>query len=188
MAERYGKIIIPRYGGPEVLEIGYAELREPRAGEVRVKMLAAGVSWVESMLGHGAYPGQPKPPLTPGYDLVGIVDRGGEGTTRFKAGDTVAALMALGTHAEYVYVAEEELVPVPAGLDPGEEDAAPGRDDVAAQQRRGAINPAARGRSRGRFITCGTVGPREGGARAALPGSRARRCRRQGRSESKLFC
>ena len=40
--------------------------------------------------------------------------------SRFKAGDTVAALMALGTHAEYVYMAEEELVPVPAGLDPGE--------------------------------------------------------------------
>ncbi len=120
MAERFGRIIIPRYGGPEVLEIGDAELREPRAGEVRVKMLAAGVSWVESMLRHGAYPDQPKPPLTPGYDVVGIVDRGGEGTSRFKAGDTVAALMALGSHAEYVYVAEEELVPVPAGLDPGE--------------------------------------------------------------------
>ena len=49
------------------------------------------------MLRHGSYPSQPKPPLTPGYDLVGIVDRGGEGTTATEP--TAAAVQPLGCNS-----------------------------------------------------------------------------------------
>jgi len=77
---RYGRIVISRLGGPEVLDVVEDELRDAREGEVRVKVLAAGVSWVERMMRHGSYPGQPKPPFTPGYDVVGVVDQRGPWT------------------------------------------------------------------------------------------------------------
>jgi NADPH:quinone reductase-like Zn-dependent oxidoreductase len=120
MAVQYGKVMISRFGGPEVLEIVREELRDPGAGEVRVKVLAAGVSWVEYMLRHGAYPRQPKPPLVPGYDVVGVIDQLGPGVTRFTTGQTVAALTVTGGYSEVVFVPEGELVPVPPGLDPAE--------------------------------------------------------------------
>jgi NADPH:quinone reductase-like Zn-dependent oxidoreductase len=117
---RYSRIVISRLGGPEVLEVVEDELRDAREGEVRVKVLAAGVSWVERMMRHGSYPGQPKPPFTPGYDVVGVVDQRGPGASRFAEGDRVAALTIHGGYAEYVYLREEELVPVPAEVDPAE--------------------------------------------------------------------
>jgi NADPH:quinone reductase-like Zn-dependent oxidoreductase len=118
MAVQYGKVAISRFGGPEVLEIVREDLRDAAAGEVRVKVLAAGVSWVDYMLRHGAYPRQPKPPLVPGYDVVGVVDQLGPGVTRFATGQMVAALTVTGGYSEVVFLPEGELVPVPAGLDP----------------------------------------------------------------------
>lgn len=117
---RYGHIVISRFGGPEVLDVVEDELRDAREGEVRVKVLAAGVSWVERMMRRGSYPGQPKPPFTPGYDVVGVVDQRGPGATRFAEGDRVAALTIHGGYSEYIYLREEELVPVPATVDPAE--------------------------------------------------------------------
>ena len=117
---RYRRIVIARLGGPEVLEVVEDHLRDARPGEVRVKVLAAGVSWVEYMMRHNTYPGQPKPPFTPGYDAVGIVDQTGAGATQFQLGQKVAALLVHGGYAEYVFVPEEELVLVPDELDPAE--------------------------------------------------------------------
>ena len=118
--QQYGRVVIARFGGLEVLEIVREDLRQARPGEVRVRVQAAGVAWVELMLRTGTYPGQPKPPLTPGYDVVGVVDQRGAGATRFAEGDRVAALIVHGGYSEYVFVPEAELVPVPAGLDPAE--------------------------------------------------------------------
>jgi len=117
---KYGRIVISRYGGPEVLEITELELRDAGPGEVRVKVLAAGVSWADYMMRQGAYPRQPKPPLTPGYDIVGIVDQNGSGATRYQVGRRVAALLIYGGYSEYVFVPEDKLVPVPEELDPAE--------------------------------------------------------------------
>jgi NADPH:quinone reductase-like Zn-dependent oxidoreductase len=108
------------FGGPEVLEVVEDDLRDARPGEVRVKVLAAGVSWADYMMRQNTYPGQPKPPFTPGYDVVGIVDQAGSGTARFHLGQKVAALLVHGGYSEYVFVPEEELVAVPDDLDPAE--------------------------------------------------------------------
>jgi NADPH:quinone reductase-like Zn-dependent oxidoreductase len=116
---KYGRIVISRYGGPEVLEIIEDDLRDAGPGEVRVKVLSAGVSWVEYMMRQGAYPRQPKPPFTPGYDIVGIVDQNGAGTTQ-RVGQRVAALLVHGGYSEYVFVPEQSVVPVPEDLDPAE--------------------------------------------------------------------
>ena len=117
---RYRRIVISRFGGPEVLDVVENDLRDARSGEVRVKVLAAGVSWVEYMMRQNTYPGQPKPPFTPGYDVVGIVDQAGADATQYSAGQKVAALVIHGGYSEYVFVPEEALVPVPDELDPAE--------------------------------------------------------------------
>ena len=117
---RYRRIVIARFGGPEVLDVVEDNLRDARPGEVRVKVLAAGVSWADYMMRQNAYPGQPAPPFTPGYDIVGIVDQAGTGAAQFQLGQKVAALLIHGGYSEYVFVPEEELVPVPDELDPAE--------------------------------------------------------------------
>jgi NADPH2:quinone reductase len=117
---KYGRIVISRYGGPEVLELTESELRDAGPGEVRVKVLAAGVSWADYMMRQGAYPRQPKLPFTPGYDVVGIVDQNGSGANRYPVGQRVAALLIYGGYSEYVFVREDELVPVPEDCDSAE--------------------------------------------------------------------
>ncbi|NIR40638.1 MAG: alcohol dehydrogenase catalytic domain-containing protein, partial [Actinobacteria bacterium] len=78
-----------------------------------------GVSAYDLMLRSGRFPGFPKPPFTPGVDIVGVVDRLGDDVTSVTEGQMVAGLMfsANGGYAELVCVPEGEIVPVPAGVD-----------------------------------------------------------------------
>ncbi len=112
------RVIVDRYGGPEVLTVLDDEDPRPAAGEVRVRLLAAGVSFTDAQLRAGTYLGVPKPPFTPGYELVGVVDELGSGCTRLRVGDRVAALTVWGAYAERVCLAEADVVRVPADLDP----------------------------------------------------------------------
>ena len=114
------RIVVSRYGGPGELRVLEEELPEPKAGEARVKVLAAGVSLPDVMMREGIHPETPRLPFTPGWDLVGVVDRLGEGVSGIEPGRTVAALPIFGAYAEYVCLPREELVPVPAGSDPAE--------------------------------------------------------------------
>ncbi len=69
------------------------------------------------MIRKGMYPDvKEKPPLTLGYDMVGIVDAAGAGATRFNIGDRVADLTTIGAYAEYLCLPEDRLTPVPAGV------------------------------------------------------------------------
>ena len=114
------RVIVDRYGGPEVLRVLDDDDPRPAAGEVRVRLLAAGVSFTDAQLRAGTYLGVPKPPFTPGYELVGVVDELGSGCTRLRVGDHVAALTVWGAYAERVCLAEADVVEVPADLDPAE--------------------------------------------------------------------
>ena len=82
-----GRIIITALGGPEVLKYIEEDLPEPGPGEVRVKVLAAGVSFADVLMRHGLYPGAPPPPFTPGYDIVGDVDALGSASSSFLPGN-----------------------------------------------------------------------------------------------------
>ncbi|HET9179126.1 MAG TPA: medium chain dehydrogenase/reductase family protein [Terriglobia bacterium] len=117
---RHTRIIVTRYGGPETLQVIEEERPEPKAGEVRVRVLAAGVSLPDVMAREGVHPETPPVPFTPGWDLVGVVDRLGAGVRGIEPGQTVAAMPIHGAYAEFVCLAERELVPVPAGLDAAE--------------------------------------------------------------------
>jgi NADPH2:quinone reductase len=68
----------------------------------------------------GLHPETPSVPFTPGWDLIGIVDRLGAGASGIEPGQVVAALPIVGAYAEFVCLPQRELVPVPSGLDPAE--------------------------------------------------------------------
>lgn len=115
---KYRRVVVTRSGGPEVLEVVTSELPEPRPGQVRVKMLAAGVSYGDVLARAGAVPDGPKPPFTPGFDITGIVDTLGAGVSAPGVGQQVTALLnAGGGYAEYAYLPVDRLVSVPEGVD-----------------------------------------------------------------------
>ena len=115
---RHTRVVVTRYGGPEVVEVIEEEIPEPKAGEVRVRVLAAGVSLPDVMAREGIHPETPRVPYTPGWDLVGVVDAVGPAVADSLVGELVAAMPIHGASAEYVCLPVAALVPVPAGLDP----------------------------------------------------------------------
>jgi NADPH2:quinone reductase len=121
---RHTRILVSHYGGPEELRVVEEECPEPKRGEVRVRVLAAGVSLPDVMAREGIHPETPRLPFTPGWDLVGVVDRLGPGVfpsqPAIVLGQIVAALPIHGAYAEFVCLPQRELVPAPAGLDAAE--------------------------------------------------------------------
>jgi NADPH:quinone reductase-like Zn-dependent oxidoreductase len=114
------RVVVDRYGGPEVLRVVEEADPRPGPGEIGVRVLAAGVSITDAQLRAGTYLGVPKPPFTPGYELVGVVEELGPGCSRLRVGDRVAALTVWGAYAERVCLPEAEAVEVPEELDPAE--------------------------------------------------------------------
>ena len=115
------RVVVDHYGGPEVLRVVEEDDPRPGPGEVRVRVLVAGVSFTDSQLRAGTYiPGGPKPPFTPGYELVGLVEELGPGCARLHVGDRIGALTVWGADAESVCVPEAGAVEVPENLDPAE--------------------------------------------------------------------
>src|SRR5262249_36020075 len=72
------------------------------------------------MMREGVHPETPRLPFTPGWDLVGAVDRLGASVSGIEPGQIVAALPISGAYAEFVCLPQGELVPVPSGLDAAE--------------------------------------------------------------------
>jgi len=119
--KNYKRIVINGQGSTDVLETVEEPIPEPLAGDVRVKVLAAGVGYSDVMAQHGGYPLAPKVPFTPGYDFVGVVDRVSSTTSGVDEGQYVAALNPeFGSYAQYVCLPPKMLVPVPSDLEPTE--------------------------------------------------------------------
>ena len=117
---RHTRVIVTHYGGPDALQVIEEECPEPKDGEVRIRVLAAGVSLPDIMAREGVHPETPPVPFTPGWDLVGVVDRLGDGVSGIEPGQIVAALPIHGAYAEFVCLPQRELIPVPLGLDAAE--------------------------------------------------------------------
>src|ERR1700757_3889620 len=117
---RHKRVIVMHYGGPGVITAIEEDIPAPKAGEVRVKVLAAGVSLPDVLAREGIHPETPHVPYTPGWDLVGIVDQIGEGVSGFELGQTVAAMPISGCYAQYVCLPQRKFIPVPADWDPAE--------------------------------------------------------------------
>ena len=119
-SQKNARVVITRQGGPEVLQWVEEDLSDPAPGMVRVKTLAAGVAYADILMRRGLYPGTPKFPFAPGYDLVGDIDALGAKVADFQVGQRVAALTMTGGYARFAEVPAAHLVPTPEGLDPAE--------------------------------------------------------------------
>lgn len=111
------KVLIPKFGGPEVIQIVNATLPDPPAHHVQVKIIYSGFAGADINMRLGWYPLQKAAPLTPGYCFVGTVHANGPHSSKFKVGDLVACLTVYDSEATYSNQPEKYLVPVPEGLD-----------------------------------------------------------------------
>ena len=102
-------IRVNEHGGPEVLGYEDVELPEPGPGQVRVRLAASGVNFIDIYRRTGVYPGEP--PFTLGLEGAGEVDAVGEGVEEVSVGDYVASASMPGSYAEYVVAPVEVLVP-----------------------------------------------------------------------------
>jgi NADPH:quinone reductase-like Zn-dependent oxidoreductase len=109
-------VVIPRTGGPEVLEV--QERPDPVAGpgEVRIDVAAAGVNFADTLARIGLYEDAPPLPAVVGYEVAGTIAAVGEGVTAVAVGDRVMAGTQFGGYAEQVVVAEEDAIALPDGL------------------------------------------------------------------------
>jgi NADPH:quinone reductase-like Zn-dependent oxidoreductase len=112
------EVVLPGSVEPEGLQVTTRELPEPRPDQAVVRVEATGVSFAEQQMRRGKYYDQPPFPFVPGYDLVGTIERLGDGGDGALAvGQRVAALTKTGAWADRVVLDAAELVPVPADLD-----------------------------------------------------------------------
>ena len=112
---------IHKYGGPEVLQYEDAPRPQPEAGEVVVRVHAAGVNPIDWKVREGYMKDfwPHKFPLILGWDLSGVVEELGRGVSRFKKGDEVYSLpdpTRNGAYADYIVVRESELALKPNSL------------------------------------------------------------------------
>ena len=107
-------IQVKRVGGPEVLELVDLGVPEAKGAEAVVKVVAAGVNFIDVYYREGRY--KAVMPFVPGQEAAGDVIAVGPDVTNVKVGDRVAYTMVLGSYAEYAIVAADRLVKIPAGI------------------------------------------------------------------------
>ncbi|MFQ5421503.1 MAG: alcohol dehydrogenase catalytic domain-containing protein, partial [Anaerolineae bacterium] len=113
------RFVISGQTKPYHLESITEPIPEPAAGQVRVRVLAAGVAFADVLARKGMYPGAPRNPFTPGYDIVGIIDKIGSNVNDLTIGQIVAAILPkFGGYAEAVCLPARLAVPVPDGVEP----------------------------------------------------------------------
>ncbi len=106
-------VFITKLGRPDVLQLRETPDVEPRAGEVRIAVKAAGINFADTMLRMGLYPTEEKPPFIPGFEAAGVIDRASGG---WNAGDRVAVLAHGGCYATHVKVPASRVVAIPKSM------------------------------------------------------------------------
>jgi NADPH:quinone reductase len=125
LPEQMTVIAIRKPGGPEVLTPESRPVPGPAAGEILVKVAAAGVNRPDIMQRMGLYPPPPGATDIPGLEISGEVVARGTGVTRWKNGDLVMALVVGGGYAQYCLAHESHALPAPRTLSPIEAAAFP---------------------------------------------------------------
>ena len=108
-------VVCRQWGGPETLVLEEIALPELRAGEVRIRVRAAGVNFPDVLIIQKKYQLQPQLPFSPGAEVAGDVIAVGEGVTHVKPGDKVASFCGIGGFAEEVIAPAAATVPMPPG-------------------------------------------------------------------------
>jgi NADPH:quinone reductase-like Zn-dependent oxidoreductase len=109
-------VVIPRHGGPEVLEV--QERPDPEVGpdQIRIAVKAAGINFADLLARSGVYPDAPSPPCIVGYEVAGEVESVGDGVDGLEPGDRVVAGTRFGGHASMITVPAEVAMPLPDRL------------------------------------------------------------------------
>ncbi len=110
------QIWISKAGAPEVLQIKEAPDPHPAAGEVRIRVEAAGVNFADIMGRLGLYPDLPRIPVVPGYEVAGRVDAAGAGVDAGWIGRDVFAATHFGGYADVVCAPEAQVFPRPPNM------------------------------------------------------------------------
>jgi NADPH:quinone reductase len=111
-------IRVHEFGGPDVLKLEEVATPKPSAGEVLVRIHAAGINPYDTYMRAGTYALKPPLPYTPGSDTAGVVEAVGDGVKKVKRGDRVYTAKTLtGAYAEYALALEEQVHPLPAQID-----------------------------------------------------------------------
>lgn len=110
-------VVVHEFGGPEVLKLEDVPTPRPTAGQVLVRIRAAGVNPYDTYMRNGTYAVKPPLPYTPGSDGAGDVEAVGEKVTRVKPGDRVYTAKTLtGAYAEYALTLESQVHPLPSNV------------------------------------------------------------------------
>lgn len=110
-------VVVHQFGGPEVLKLEEVPTLRPSAGQVLVRIHAAGVNPYDTYMRNGTYTIKPPLPYTPGSDGAGTVEAAGEGANHFKPGDRVYVARTLtGAYAEYALATPQQVHPLPASI------------------------------------------------------------------------
>lgn len=104
------------WGMPDRLVLAEVPLPEPKAGEVRVRVEAAGVNFPDALIVQKKYQVQPPLPFTPGTEVAGVIDAVGADGAQRRPGDRVVAFVGLGGFAEFVCVPAAQTVPLPPAI------------------------------------------------------------------------
>jgi len=108
---------VKRFGGPNELEVVDTAVPTAGRGEVRVRVLASGVEYTDTLIRRHLYPqtGLRRPPFVMGYDVVGAIDQLGAGVRGLQLGDRVADMTVVGSNADYCILRADRLTQVPVG-------------------------------------------------------------------------
>ncbi len=114
-------ILVREFGGPEVLKPEEVPTPKPAAGQVLVRIHAAGVNPYDTYMRAGSYAVKPPLPYTPGSDAAGIVEATGAGVKKVEPGERVyTAKTVTGAYAEYALALEEQVHPLPEKISFGQ--------------------------------------------------------------------
>jgi NADPH2:quinone reductase len=116
------RILVRRFGGPEVLEPDEYEPARPGPGEALIRQTAIGLNFIDTYFRTGLYQPPQGLPFTPGNEAAGVVEAVGEGVNEVRPGQRVAYAGSLGAYADRRTVPARVLVPLPDAI--GDEPAA----------------------------------------------------------------
>ena len=105
------------WGGPGQLRLAECPMPAPAAGEVRIRVEAAGVNFPDALIIQKKYQLQPQLPFVPGTEVAGTIDAVGDGVARLRPGERVVAFVGIGGFAEYVCASQAQVAPLPPGVD-----------------------------------------------------------------------